>query len=171
MHDDSCELCGVAREAKLREAGRNVKLLTNIRQDGYHKVGVFSDTPDTPDYAYTIGMFHTYKHPELVVFGLEIETEFAILDTVKDLVAAGTTFIDGDQSTDVLEGLSVRFLRFSNEKYDEYLGQAENFYRSNSYPVLVVTWPDGSGNFPWESQSPDWLLQRQPRVWSDIPSE
>lgn len=170
MHDDSCELCGTAREARLREAGRRTKMLTDIRSHGYHKVGVFSEDEEESEFAYTVGMFHTYRHPELVVFGMSVEEEFAILDRVRDLVADGATFSHESKSTDVLSGSSVIFLDVSREEYDEYLVQAENFYRSDDFPALLISWPNAEGIFPWEIAAPGWLTQKQPAVWSATPS-
>ena len=169
-HDESCELCGTARESKLRQAGRQVEMLNNVQRHGYHKVGVFAETVADPEFAYTVGLFHTLSHPEIVIFGLEIETEFAILDTVQDLVAAGASFSDGSRSTEVLDGVSVVFLEFSRNHYEEYLGQAQNFYRSDDFPVLMLTWPDRDGLFPWMGGAAEWLTQRQPALWSMAPS-
>lgn len=167
MHDDSCDLCGVARERALISAGRGADVVATIRGTGYHKVGVFSEVPGEPDYSYTVGMFHMFRHPEVVVFGLDIETEFAIIDTIADLVEAGTIFRDEETSLDILNGTAVTFRKFAKAGYGDYLVQATNFYKSDSYPVLVVTWPDRAGAFPWDKSSPEWLRARQPAVWED----
>jgi hypothetical protein len=169
MHDESCELCGSAREAKLREAGHRIEMLTNIRRDGYHKMGVFSETEGEPEFSYTVGLFHTYEHPEVIIFGLEINAEFAVLHTVQELVANGMMFSHGDESFEVLDGTSVVFVDFSRVKYDEYLGQAENFYQSDDFPVLMLVWPDRDGVFPWSDGAADWLKRRQPALWSSVP--
>ena len=170
MHDESCELCGTARETKLREKGRRVEMLTDIQRDGYHKVGVFSEVEGEPEFSYTVGLFHVQKHPELVIFGLGIDTEFAILQTALELVANGARFAHGDVSSEMLSGHSVVFLEFSRAEYDEYLGQAENFYKSDDFPVLMLTWPDRDGMYPWSDGAADWLRQRQPALWSSAPS-
>lgn len=57
MHDESCELCGTAREAGLRKAGRRVEMLTSIRHDGYNKIGVFSETEGESEFSYTVGLW------------------------------------------------------------------------------------------------------------------
>ncbi|GAA4529389.1 DUF4262 domain-containing protein [Amycolatopsis samaneae] len=165
-HDDSCELCGVVREADLRSVGRGGEMLADIREDGFHKVGVFSEISGESEYSYTIGMFHTFQHAEVVVFGLEIETEFAILDTICGLVQAGSVFQEGDISPEVLEGVEVVFRDLGEAGCNEYLTQAKNFYKSDSYPVLIMAWPDGSGVFPWDDVAPGWLKERQPAVWN-----
>jgi hypothetical protein len=170
MHEESCELCGTAREANLREKGRRVEMLTDIRRDGYHKIGVLSEVEAEPEFSYTVGLFHTYKHPELVIFGLSVDTEQAILDTVSDLVANGRRFTRGDASSEILDGASVVFLEFSMAKYDDYLGQAESFYRSNDFPVLMLAWPDRDGVFPWTNGAAEWLTQQQPALWGSTPS-
>lgn len=170
MHDESCELCGTVREANVHKAGHRTKLLSDIWRDGYHKVGVFSEAAGEPEFAYTVGIQHTYQHPELAIFGLDIDTEFDILDTVVDLVENGARFSHEVESAEVLDGARVVFLGFAKEHYDEYLTQAGNFYRSDSFPALLIAWPDRDGNFPWDKQAPEWLKLRQPVLWSSAPS-
>lgn len=169
MHGESCELCGVNREASFRQAERSATILTDIRNFGYHKIGVFSEKGTNVSYSYTVGLFHSYEHPEVAVFGLEFDVEFAILDTINDLIANGKRFEHGGWSQEVLEGMPVRFLDFSRDLYPYYFGQSIDFYRSDHFPALTVTWPDKSGRFPWSDSSPDWLSQRQPKVWSEVP--
>ena len=107
IHDDSCESCGTAREAKLQAKGRRVEMLVNIRRDGYRKIGVFSEVEGESDFSYTVGLFHTYQRPELVIFGLSIANELAILDTVYDLVVGGMRFAHGDTSFEAPDGASI----------------------------------------------------------------
>ncbi|MDG4769666.1 DUF4262 domain-containing protein [Solwaraspora sp. WMMD792] len=169
-HDESCELCGVERESKIKAAGRRAGLLANIRNYGFHKVGVFSEIPEEPSFSYSIGLYHTRGHPEIIILGLDIETEFAILDTIAGLIKEGGEFRHGSESSDILSNMAVKFVEFSRSHYGDYLGQAENFYLTDNFPVLMVAWPDRDGVFPWAEGSPEWLMRRQPALWSRLPS-
>jgi Domain of unknown function (DUF4262) len=46
------------------------KILLDIKDHGWHRMGVYGEE-DRPSWVYTIGLNHTYGHPEIVVFGFE----------------------------------------------------------------------------------------------------
>lgn len=169
MHDDNCQLCGTQRVADWGKVGRSVDMLTNIRRDGYHRIGVPSGETEQPDFVYTVGMFHMHGHPEVVVFGLDVDTGFSILAVVHEHIAQGAVFSHGDESREILDGFPVVFLKFSGEHYGEYVGQANNFYMSSDFPVLMLTWPSRDGSFPWSDDPPAWLRLRQPALWTSAP--
>ncbi|GAB3704883.1 hypothetical protein GCM10027598_05450 [Amycolatopsis oliviviridis] len=125
-----------------------VRLISDIGDHGYHKVGVFSEDADEPDFSYTTGLEHSLGHPEFLVVGLEISTEFAIIDNLVALVRAGAEFGNMSRSDSVLEGKKVCFRSLAKNLYSEYVQQAVNFYRGEDFSVLVVCLPDENGLFP-----------------------
>jgi hypothetical protein len=48
------------------------KVLEDIAEYGWHCVNIFAED-DLPPYSFTVGVFDTYKHPELIIFGLPRE--------------------------------------------------------------------------------------------------
>lgn len=167
MHNHSCILCGLDRQRRAGEMqDGNPRMIENIRHHGYHKVGVFSEQANEPNFGYTVGLSHRYSHPELIVFGLDIDTEFDILDAAIDALKEGARFADNTESNEILEGLSVKFLHLTPSLYREYVQQACNFYGGNSFAVLVLTWPDSNGTYPSSALAPSWLRKRQPSVWN-----
>ncbi|MBR0955570.1 DUF4262 domain-containing protein [Bradyrhizobium canariense] len=75
-------------------------ILRNVRNHGCHIVGI----PDAaPPFAFSIGLFLNYGHPELIIFGQRSENAHAIINLVRDRVAEGHKFVDGDISGDLLE--------------------------------------------------------------------
>src|SRR4051794_23018469 len=64
-----------------RVAGINAyeqKVLDDIATHGWHCVHV-QTRGDRGPYSYTVGLFHTYKHPELFISGLATEVSQLIL--------------------------------------------------------------------------------------------
>ncbi len=45
------------------------KVLEDIESFGWHCVHVMAEG-DLVEYAFTVGLFHSFKHPDLIVFGL-----------------------------------------------------------------------------------------------------
>jgi len=45
------------------------KLLADVQGHGWHVIGVETDEEE-PGFAYSIGLYHTFRHPEIIVFGL-----------------------------------------------------------------------------------------------------
>lgn len=49
------------------------KLLDDVQGHGWHVIGVEADN-EGPAFAYSIGLYQTFGHPEVVVFGLSISS-------------------------------------------------------------------------------------------------
>ena len=62
------------------------KALEDVQQHGLHLVHVLPNG-DTPGWTYSIGLWHNYRHPELVVFGLSREVCHEVLNHAASLSA------------------------------------------------------------------------------------
>ncbi len=143
-----------------------MRVISDVREYDYHKVGVFSEDADEPDFGYTVGLEHVLGHPEVLVIGLDIETEFAVIDNLVELIRSGSVFGDMIRTDLALEGVEACFRLLNKDLYSEYVQQAVNFYKTDEFSVLVLYWPDKDGLFPWEEGASSYLLERQPVLWS-----
>lgn len=128
-------------------------IFRNIRKYGCHIVSIASDERG-PGYAFSIGLFANYDHPELVIFGLRAENAQIIINDVCGRAAAGRKFADGDICDDILEaGYKVCFWEVPLEAYGDYLGTAIWFYAKSPrpFPCLQIIWQDRNRRFPWET--------------------
>ncbi|MGY3456899.1 hypothetical protein ACVWW5_002349 [Bradyrhizobium sp. LM3.4] len=125
-------------------------IFRNVRNHGCHIVGI----PDAnPPFAFSIGLFLNYGHPELIIFGQRSENAQAIINLVRDRVAVGRTFVDGDICSDLLENdYKLGFWQVPFKAYPEYLGTAVWFYSNSrlAFPCLQIIWQDVNRHFPWE---------------------
>jgi hypothetical protein len=48
------------------------KMLRDIQQYGWHVLKVMEDDKG-PAFAFTIGLFHCFKHPEVLMIGLDLD--------------------------------------------------------------------------------------------------
>ena len=137
------------------------KLLADVKDPGWHVIGVMEGT-EGPAFAYTIGLFYNYRHPEIIAFGLDVQLLWRIVNNVGHEVKEGKTFEDCHEADDILKGYNVFFRTVSQRHYRDYLGYARWFYDGDDFPTLQCLWPDKSRRYPWHPAAPEAFRQRQP---------
>ena len=137
------------------------KLLADIDQFGWHVIGVEQDD-DGPGFAYSIGLYRSFGHPEILVIGLDTNVTFGMVNGVGELIRGGKRFDDFDESGDVLDGFNVAFRRVEKAHYAGYVGYARWFYEGDDFPILQCVWPDSRQRYPWNPDYPAALRARQP---------
>jgi hypothetical protein len=99
--------------------------------------------------AYTVGLTHTYEHPELVLTG-PWEQAHAILAGAVDLVEAGTWLGPDDESDEIVDGYPVRFAPVGAARAAQLLTYAGWLYGGAPFAALQLLLPDAAGRFPDE---------------------
>ena len=115
-----------------------------------------------PPFAYSIGMYRTLGHADVILIGQKIEAMHAIINHIGEQVRGGQRFEDGGVYPDILEGFDVCFRQVPPARYPEYLGYGRWFYKGDDFPVLQCVWPDRQGRFPWDPGAPEGFRARQP---------
>jgi hypothetical protein len=59
------------------------KLLADVQEYGWHIIGVEQDE-EGPAFAYSIGLYHTFQHPEAILFGLDVKVMQQIINGIGD---------------------------------------------------------------------------------------
>ncbi len=142
------------------------KLLADIDQYGWHVVGIEQDD-DGPGFAYSVGLYRSFEHPEMLVIGLAIGVMFGMVNGVGELVLGGERFEHLDESGDVVNGFNVAFRQVPVASYDDYLGCAQWYYGGDDFPTHQMVWPDSRHRYPWHSDYPVALRERQPVLSDD----
>ena len=119
------------------------RLISNVKTYGCHVMNIFADESG-PGWAFSIGLYVNFGHPEVIIFGLKERTAHLIINDICGRVARGERFEAGDRSNLLLEGLDVSFVDFALPHYRDHLGYGNWFYSSlpDLYPVLQLVWPD-----------------------------
>ena len=137
------------------------KLLDDIDAFGWHGLHILGDD-EYPPFSYTVGLFHSYGHPELLIYGLPRDVAHAILRIAAQAAASGQP-IDLSAPTDaLLEGYDCAFVPVPLEAYPDHVGFARWYYGDDTFPVVQVVWPDKSGRFPWDADAPAGFDDAQP---------
>lgn len=146
----------------------------DVREHGFRWIRVgeseqdalnFPEWRDTPAWSYTIGLYGSFGHPELVAFWLEREIAGALFWDLADAIKAGRTFRPGEIYSDALPSFDGQ--RFSLEAVSpdwipSLFGTASWFYKGADFPIFQYLWPDRSERFVWEPEVTEDLYDVQP---------
>jgi len=138
------------------------KLTSDIEKYGFGVIMV-PQTDYLPSFAYTVGLWKSYKHPELITLGMPIDILHTVLNTVAfEGVKKGKSIEIGKNYRGVLEKHPVQFLTVDKRNIPDYFGQAINYYQTADFPALQLIWPDDKGVFPYETNFREDLIYLQP---------
>ena len=125
-----------------------IRILSDIRTTGWSLMAVL----DYPPFAYTVGLEHSFEHPEMIITGMPPTLACNILIEISKQIRRGRYFragaiLRGEEircSTNLLMGeVSARSRR-------DYMLCSQWLYASEDYRALQVIWPDTRGCFPHE---------------------
>jgi hypothetical protein len=121
------------------------------------------DTDDEPAFSYTIGLFTSYGHAELIIVGMRPEIMHGVLNLVAARVRDGHT-VPVDTPLDWLGGpYPIRFRQVRERaSYEAYVGRAIDFHRGQSFALLQLVWPDKEHRYPGEPGTSDSFNRAQP---------
>lgn len=145
----------------LADEAAKAQLQADIEAHGWH-IGYLESNGYTPRFAFTIGLFTSYGHPEIICFGMHKKTLTAVLGHLAERVKAGEKMETGKPYTDFLDGFPVQFVEVLKAHYPKHLGPAAWHYDDNpDFPALQMVWPDPEQKWPWEEGFPHtWKLQQ-----------
>lgn len=138
------------------------KVLTDIRDHGWHVLKVLDEEEPEYGFAFTIGLPTTFQHPELLIVGMRLELMHVLLNNLGAELREGGHFEDGGVHDGLLEGFRCCFRKVSRDWYRDYLGYASWYHRGNDYDVLQVVWPDLENRLPWHPAATKAFRAQQP---------
>jgi len=147
----------------------DLRVLADVSEWGLHVVRGASNG-DAPAFAFSIGLFRTFDHPEVAIFGLAPEILAAAVRGVAERVRAGERFDEGDVADGILDDRAVAFRRIVLRHYPPYLGYAVWYHGGARFPALQVAWADAAGHFPWQRWFPRELRELQPVLFEPEPA-
>lgn len=128
------------------------QLRSDIKEYGWHVIEVLGDDEVRP-WAYSVGVYQSYGHPEIVIFGLDHDVMFGMISAIIDEIKAGVVYRDGDETPEILEGYNCMFRIVGHQWYAPFFGRAIDYYGGSTFPVLQCVWPDRHGLYPWSDNS------------------
>lgn len=154
-------------EADDRAAEYKSRVQREVAEFGCH-IAALTDDDGGPMSAFTVGLLTTYGHPEVVVFGLELDTAEDLLDLVQEQIEAGERFEAGKKYDKLLRTFACTF-RPVAARHVPMFASATAFHGRSDFPMLQLFWPDKHGRFPWEPGVREGHRAGQPVLENDDP--
>ena len=131
---------------------RDRKLLSDVKEIGWQVKGILAGK-HTPPYAFSIGLYYTFGHPEILVMGLPHTVAHQLINVAAGHIARGRVFRARERTDELAVGLPCSFVPILIKHYQHYLGFGLWFYQNlkQPFPALQLVWPDKQGRLPWES--------------------
>jgi len=148
-------------------------MLNDVSTHGFHIVAVYPVAEPDPDWipwdhvphwAYTVGLFLTYGHPELVAFALDDETTSAVFWDLAREIERGRSFEPGRVYEDALPSFDgpCAFEPVDSQWAPSLFGRADWFYKDRGFPIHQYLWPDRNGRWIWEQEVAETIRGAQP---------
>lgn len=144
----------------------DAQVLREIHTDGWQITGVLARGPDGADFAYSIGFFHSMVHPEIILFGLPLDTGMHAVNVIGIDIKNGMRY-DPDRVYDrILKDPHLCcFKEVDSRHYREHIGYALWFYESDPFPMYQCFWSDENGLFPWDEGCNPIAVEAQPLLY------
>jgi hypothetical protein len=139
----------------------NSTTLSDIEKYGLSVI-LIEATEYLPAFAYSIGLWKKFKHPEVISFGLTIKTLHVLINDVAELVKSGQTIEIGKNYDDFFENNRTEFVNVDPINIPDYFGYAIDFYKTKDFPALQLIWTDRNNHFPWDKEYEEDFKYRQP---------
>lgn len=138
-----------------------VQTKTNITKYGLQVIMV-NGSDYSPSFVYSIGLFETYKQPEIICFGLPEKLGHEIINDVADLMKSGENIKTYTNYDNIFKDSRSEFLPVDDRNIGDYFGAALNYYATTKFPAFQLVWTDRNDKFPWEDNFEDKFLYDQP---------
>lgn len=117
---------------------------------------------ETTAFSYTVGLWHTHGHPEVLIYGLKEDLRHTLLNNLNFEIQRGERFTSGLSSRDVLEGYTCYFEQLPIERHHDHLGWDRWFYEGDSFQAVQMLWPNVHGVYPWSDKASPEFRAMQP---------
>jgi Domain of unknown function (DUF4262) len=138
-----------------------VETKANIDKFGLQVISVFS-TEYSPSFTYSIGLWETYKHPELICFGLPQKLAHEIINDVAEIIRNGEVIKTNTNYSNIFRDSRAEFLSVDDRNIEDYFGAALNYYGTTKFTALQLVWTDRNDKFPWEKNFEEKFRHDQP---------
>lgn len=133
----------------------------NVRKYGWHATMIEEDD-EGPGFLYSIGVFKSWRKPELILFGSPMEMAHTLITTAVDRMKDGESFPLDAPVDRILKEYPVMFKAVHASQFHEYFGYGLWYYDGPKFPALQCFLPDKTGKFPWDPGCAKAILSMQP---------
>ena len=137
------------------------KTKSNIEKYGLTVI-ILEATGYLPAFAYSIGLWKTFKHPEIICLGLTTKNLHALINDVAELIKQGQIITSNKIYDNFFNNSDTQFIKVDKSYLTHYFGTAINYYNSEQFPALQFVWTDRNNKYPWDIDFEEEFKYRQP---------
>lgn len=142
------------------------RIRSDIRKYGWHVVNVMSDE-QAPAWSYTVGLDHSFSHPELAIFDLPHDVAQPVLNVAASYIQKeARIYEDYGRYDDILEGYEVIARSAATPWLRYFFGWAARLRPDAQLRVIQLFWPRRDELFPWEVDT----FTGQPLLYENVAS-
>ena len=139
-------------------------ITSHIDRIGWAVQGVPGDE-QWPSWAYSIGLWHTFRVPELALFGLSLPNMAAIINALGRRIADGGTIAAGDRIEGVCPCTFAIRPVHDSWRATSLFAVSDTIYGYLRPTYQQIIWPDRQGGLPWEPGFEARFEGLQPLLW------
>lgn len=143
------------------EVENDNKLQENIDLYGLQVQHVLEDESG-PAFSYSVGLFKTYGHAEIIMVGLKQKLAHLLINNMALDIKDGKVYKPQSFEAGILDDFDCYIIDVDKANYDAYVGQAQGYYQGDEFPLIQCIYPTVKGVFPWEEEWPDEIKNLQP---------
>ena len=137
------------------------KIIEDVKSFGWSVV-MIEATDYLPSFAYNIGLWKNYRHPEIIAFGLTVKILHLILNDAGKTIKNGGSYKINKIYSDFFTNGDVQFVPVDKRNLKDYFGYAIWFNEGIDFPALELIWTDRGNRFPWQSGFEEEFRDKQP---------
>src|SRR5262245_13897008 len=100
-----------------------LRVLGHIEQHGWTVTNI-REHDGNPGWAFTIGLFESYGHPEVIIFGMSAESRHSILNWIGENAKGGKAFTANQEHDWVLKGYNCWSREVTSVWFKDLVGWA-----------------------------------------------
>ena len=137
------------------------KTKSNIEKYGLTVI-ILEATEYLPAFAYSIGLWKTFNHPEIICLGLTTKNLHALINDVAELIKQGQIITSNKIYDNFFNNSDTQFVKVDKSYLTHYFGTAINYYNAEQFPALQFVWTDRKNKYPWDIDFEEEFKYRQP---------
>ena len=143
------------------------RIIEDVNTVGWSVI-MIEATDYLPSFAYTIGLWKNYQHPEVISFGLTVKTLHLILNIAGENIKNGTKYHTNTVYSDFFTNGNAQLLEVEPRNIRDYFGYTIWFNDGTAFPAMQLIWADRGNKFPWESGYQKEFIYLQPLLDRNI---
>lgn len=136
----------------------------HVRNTGWTSIGIMPGKR-TPGWAFSVGLWHSYRAPEVSIFGLLLPDMQQRVNRAGRLIRDNKPFGLDIEIDGILDAQPVIAKAVHPGWYPTLFGFGVGYYRGAMPPFVQLVWPDSHGVFPWQPGAGTRSRAVQPQLW------